>query len=498
MNRFLLLMLFTSSVVAQEVTMTILHWNDFHSQNLPYQVRSRSRVTNADTSYLVGGSATLASYIKKYHRGDSATLLLNAGDDFQGSPISTITKGSSQIQLLNLIRPHAFALGNHEFDYGRVSLTELLQTAQFPVLSANLIDMTSNSPYVNKYIIKKFGNAAVAIVGLMTTELHSLSLPKNIEQLTVRSLSETMNGLVPELKSQGADIIIALTHQGAIEDSLLATLSPDIDVIVGGHSHTPLFRPKYVNGILIAQAGSRGRWLGKIDLTIDTERDTLIRSTSDLIECRTSDITPDPIVARKVDELELMADKELNEVIAVLTTDWKRSSRGESNIGNWISDAMRSYASADIAFQNSGGIRKEVLAGNLTVRDFWEISPFSNTLVTFTVDGKTLRSMLAHQVAVDDDLCQVSGLSYVYTVKNGSRSLHNVKVGTGPLKENHYYTIVTNNYVAAQSKKYFGIELPESRLKFLNVIDRDILIEAAKLQKTITTKIENRIKEAEE
>jgi hypothetical protein len=106
--------------------------------------------------------------------------------------------------------------------------------------------------------------------------------------------------------------------------------------------------------------------------------------------------------------------------------------------------------------------------------------------------------MLAHQVAVDDDLCQVSGLSYVYTVKNGSRSLHNVKVGTGPLKENHYYTIVTNNYVAAQSKKYFGIELPESRLKFLNVIDRDILIEAAKLQKTITTKIENRIKEAEE
>jgi 5'-nucleotidase/UDP-sugar diphosphatase len=498
MIRLLFFILLSSSLLAQEVSITILHWNDFHSQNLPYQVRSRIRTSNTDTAYFVGGSATLAAYIKKHHRGDTATLVLNAGDDFQGSPISTITKGSSQIQLLNLLQPDALTLGNHEFDYGYRSLTEVLKSAQFPIVSANLVHKKTLEPYVNKYIIKNIGGVRVAVVGLMTTELTTLSLPKNIDGLMVQSLSETFNALVPELRSQGADIIVALTHQGVTEDSLLAVLSPDIDVIVGGHSHTPLFRPKYVNGILIAQAGSRGRWLGKIDLTIDVQRDTVMRSSADLIECRTDDILPDPIVAAKVNELEQLADKEMNEVIAVLKTDWKRSSGGESNIGNWISDAMRDYAKTDIAFQNSGGIRKEALAGNLTVRDFWEISPFSNTLVTFSVDGKTLRSMIAHQVTGNDDLCQISGLSYVYVVKNGVRSLHNVKVGTKPLNEKKTYSIVTNNYVAAQSKKYFGIELPESQIVPMNVIDRDVLIEAAKAQKTITSVIDHRMKEAEE
>ena len=106
--------------------------------------------------------------------------------------------------------------------------------------------------------------------------------------------------------------------------------------------------------------------------------------------------------------------------------------------------------------------------------------------------------MLAHQVSGNDDLCQISGISYVYVVKNGVRSLHNVKIGTKPLDEKMIYSIVTNNYVAAQSKKYFGVELTESQIISMNVIDRDVLIEAARIQKTITSIIDNRIKEAEE
>ncbi|MBI2429859.1 MAG: bifunctional metallophosphatase/5'-nucleotidase [Ignavibacteriales bacterium] len=498
MKIFSLLFFYTASLFAQNTNLRILHWNDFHTQNLPYQVKTKNRTTNKDTSFLVGGSATLASYLKKYHSGDTATLLLNAGDDFQGSPISTITKGSSQIQLLNLLKPHAMTLGNHEFDYGRNSLTEILRSATFPVVSANLFDHGSNSTYVKRYIIQQIGSIKVGIIGLMTTELSTLSIPKNVERLEVRSLSSTVNDLIPEIKKNGADIIVALTHQGVTDDSLLATQCPDLDVIVGGHTHTPLFRPKIVKGILIVQAGSRGRWLGKIDLVIDSRKDTVIQSTAELIECRTADIAPDPIVESKVNELEKLADKSLNEVIAEATVDLKRGGNSESNIGNWISDVMRAYAKTDIAFQNSGGIRKDILAGNVTVRDFWEISPFGNTLVTFSVDGKTVRSMIEHQLSLTDDFCQLSGLTYVYTVKAGEKKLHNVKIGTQLLDENKHYTIVTNNYVAAQAKKYFGIDLPESRITQLNVIDRDVLIDAAKVQKKITAAIENRVKEAEE
>lgn len=495
MKKILCIALFFSVAFTQQQTLTILHWNDVHSQNIPFQVKTKSKATNADTTYMVGGSAILASYIKKHHQGGSATLLLCAGDDFQGSPVSAITKGNSQIQLLNLLQPHAFALGNHEFDYGRESLTENIAQANFPVLSANLYDTTTSQPYTKQFIVQPFGNMNVGIIGLITEELPTLSLPDNVKHLKVMPLATTVHSLVPTLKKLGADIIIALTHQGVKEDSLLAVHAPDIDVIIGGHSHTPLFKPKYVNGVVIAQAGSRGRWLGKVELTVDTEKDTILNSTGELVECRAADILPDSVVAKKVAELEQLADKRLSKVVAELKTDWKRNNREESNIGNWICDAMRNYANTDIAFQNSGGIRKEALAGNLTVRDFWEISPFGNTLVKFSIDGKTLRSMIEHQLSLNDDFCQVSGLQITYSVQHGQRILKDVTVRTKPLQPKQMYSIVTNNYVAAQAKKYFGIEIPDTLITPLHVLDRDILIAAAKQQRVISSSVEGRIKE---
>lgn len=498
MKKFLALFLVTSSLLAQQISLRILHWNDFHTQNLPFQVKTKSKATDSDTTFLVGGSATLAAYLQRYYMGDSATIVLNAGDDFQGSPISTITKGASQIQLLNLLKPHAMTLGNHEFDYGRTSLAEILQKATFPIVSANVYDTQTNSSFVKRYTIQHIGSLKLGIIGVMTTELPTLSLPANVEHLEVRSPASVVNELIPELKKNGADIIIALTHQGVIEDSILATQCPDLDIIVGGHSHTPLFRPKYVNGIVIVQAGSRGRWLGKLDIVVDALKDTVVQSRGELIECRTADVTPDPIVASVVNDLEKLADASLNEVIAEATVDLKRAGNEESNIGNWISDAMRTYAKTDIAFQNSGGIRKDFLAGKITVRDFWELSPFGNTLVTFSVNGKTLRSMIEHQLSLRDDFCQVSGLTYVYRIVDGKKILHNLKIGKQLVNDTKWYTIVTNNYVAAQSKKYFGIELPDSAITQLHVIDRDVLIDAARKQKKISAAIEHRIKEAEE
>jgi len=498
MKKFFALFLITSSLFAQQIPLRILHWNDFHTQNLPFQVKTKSKATNNDTTFLVGGSATLAAYLQRYSIGDSATLILNAGDDFQGSPISTITKGASQIQLLNLLKPHAMTLGNHEFDYGRISLAEVIQKATFPIVSANLYDVKTNSTFVKKYTIQQIGSLKVGIIGVMTTELPRLSLPSNVSNLQVQSPASVVNELIPEVKKNGADIIIALTHQGVIEDSILATQCPDLDIIVGGHSHTPLFRPKYVNGIVIVQAGSRGRWLGKLDVVVDAFKDTVIQSRGELVECRTADIVPDSVVASVVNNLEKLADASLNEVIAEATVDLIRAGNGESNIGNWIADAMRAHAKTDIAFQNSGGIRKDLLAGKITIRDFWEISPFGNTLVTFSVNGATLRSMIEHQLSLRDDFCQISGLTYVYRIVDGKKILHNIKVGKDLVNDTKSYTIVTNNYVAAQSKKYFGIELPDSAITQLHAIDRDVLIEAARKQKKISAAIEHRIKEAEE
>ncbi len=498
MKKLTIVILFVSVLYAQQTKITILHWNDFHAQNLPFQVKVKSKLTNNDTTFYVGGSATLSSYIKKYKSESPNVLLLNAGDDFQGTPISTITNGRSQIELMNILMPDAMELGNHEFDYGRENVSESMQASKFTILTANLINTKNNKNFATPYLIKTINNVKIGIIGLITEELHTLSLPDNVKNLDVKKLSETVNAIVPELKRQNVDLIIALTHVGVDVDSLLALESPDIDIIVGGHSHTPLFKPKRVNGILITQAGSRGRWLGKIELTVDTQKDTVLKSYSELIECRSADVTPDSIIAVKVDELERLAAKELDEPIGELRSDWLRNGKGESNLGNWICDVMRDYAKTDIAIQNSGGIRKEMLAGVIKVRDLWEISPFGNMLVTFTVNGATLRTMVQHQLSISDDFCQVSGLKIVYKNKNGELLLHNLKVNNELVVDTKKYSIVTNNYVAAQSKKYFNVEIPSSEIKILNISDRDVTIEAVKKQKVINSVVEGRIKETEE
>ncbi|MFZ4621843.1 MAG: bifunctional metallophosphatase/5'-nucleotidase, partial [Bacteroidota bacterium] len=421
MKKLSLLLFIFSFAAAQQTQLTILHWNDFHSQNIPFQVKSKNRVTNTDTTFMVGGSATLASYIKLQKDSSKNVLLLNAGDDFQGTPISAITKGRSQIELMKLINPDAMELGNHDFDYGRDILSGYLKELKFPVLGGNMLDKRTGKPFAKPYTIITVKDVKIGVIGLMSTELHQLCLPDNIKDIEVKELAETVNGLIPELKKQKVNLIIAVTHVGVQGDSLLALAAPDLDIIVGGHSHTPLFKPKRVNGIMITQAGSRGRWLGKIDITVDTQKDTVLKSYSDLIECRTADVTPDPVVEAKVNEFESMAAKEMNEVIGVLKTDWKKEGRGESNMGNWITDALREYAKTDIAFQNSGGIRKEMLAGNIMVRDLWEISPFGNTLATFNVDGATLRSMIQFQLSMKEESMQFSGIKAVYRTVNGER-----------------------------------------------------------------------------
>lgn len=498
MKQLSIFLFLSTFIVAQQKQITILHWNDLHAQNLPYQIKSKNRATNTDTTFFVGGSATLATYLKQHSSSSPNALLLNCGDDFQGSPISAITKGKSQMELLALLKPDAMELGNHEFDYGKDQLLGYFASVPFPILSANIIDKRTGKPFALPYVIKEIDGVTIGIIGLMSTELHTLSLPDNVKGLEVADPSATVNALIPELKKKNVDLIIALSHSGVQEDSMIALKSSDLDIIVGGHSHTPLFRPKIVNGIVITQAGSRGRWLGKIALTVDVAKDTVLKAFAELIECRSADVVPDPVVAAKVESLENLAAAELNEVIGELKTDWKRDGRGESNIGNWITDALRAYAKTDIAVQNSGGIRKELLAGKILVRDLWEISPFGNTLVTFSVSGTTLRNMIQHQLSINDDFCQTSGMKIVYRTVNGSRLLHNVKVNNKLVYDAGTYTIVTNNYVAAQSKKYFGIDLAPEKITQLNITDRDVLIEAVKQQKSISTSLDGRIKEAEE
>lgn len=478
-------------------SLTILHWNDFHAQNLPFKVTKKTDA-GTDTSYLVGGTATLLGYIDSLRRDRMSVAVMNAGDDFQGTPISTISAGRSQVELMNIISPDAVTLGNHEFDYGIDSLRANISRASYSIVCANVLDDSASATLVPAYTVLSVGEAKLGIVGLTAPDLGLLTIKNNLRGLSLRSVDHTLDDAVHELKlKHQPDIIILLSHMGFESDTALAARRDDIDIIVGGHSHTTLFSPVKKNQTIIVQAGSRGRYLGKLDLLLDLAGDSVKSYRGQLIETMVGGVTPDPVAAAKVEELESMVDKTLDEVIGMLAAPWDRraNQKKESNIGNWQCDIMQRATNTDIAFQNSAGIRKNLDAGPIKVRDVWEINPFGNTLIKFAVQGDTLRKMIEWQAGIETrEFLQVSGLRYLYdSSKPKGQEVLSIEVAGKPVNDSALYSISTNNYVSGHLYDFFGIGEASVRMEDTGMLDREVFIQAVRDRETISSRIEGRI-----
>jgi 5'-nucleotidase / UDP-sugar diphosphatase len=478
------------------VALRILHYNDFHAQNVPMSVTSKGE--NGEKATIeVGGLAFLKAYIDKLKAEQPNSILLHAGDDFQGTPASTITKGRSQIELLELMQPDVMTLGNHEFDYGAANVRQLLPLATFPIVSANLFDKSQGAPFLPRYRVLHMQGMTIGVIGMAPPDLKRLTLRENVKDLDVLDAEKTIRQTMHELKTNfHADLIVVLSHMGIEVDTVIARAVPGIDVIVGGHSHTALFKPLHINDTWVAQAGSKGRYLGKLDLQYDPAAHRVASASGSLVEVRTKGVTPDPVIAAKVAEYEAIVSTELSAVIGELVTDWRRSGGAkESNVGNWMSDVIRKAAKADIGMQNSGGIRKDLAAGPITSRDVWEISPFSNQIVTFTVTGEQLLKALSTQGRKAREFCQVSGVRYRYDRTLPENKALSATVDGKPVNPKKKYKIATNSYVGGHLFDFF--ELPEAQIEVKplepETTDRDLFIEAIKKQKRIDAKLDGRI-----
>ncbi len=505
-NIALIVFLVSLSIFAQDNVreIRILHWNDFHAHNVPIKSAKKDSTGNSIT-YYYGGTANMLGYVNKFR--DSKTLVLNAGDEFQGSPICNYTRGKSQIELLNLYNIDAFVLGNHEFDYGQFALDSALQIAQFPYLSANIYFNPHSSTFGKSYIIKNINGVKIGIIGISPPDLNELTLPKNISEIKILNTDSVIQAGIDELKREHCNLVILLTHEGVDKDKLAAEkFYKDVDIIVGGHSHTPLFKPVIDSGVIIVQAGAFSRWLGELDIKVDIEKDTVIKSYGKLIETDMDSSVYDRTAAEKVDEMESSIKEEMDKVIGKLRIDWVASHNNESNLGDFEADVFREKAGADIAFINGGGMRKNLNKGDITVRDVWEINPFGNEIIKFSVSGKQLKQMMENNTLLrlqsiakknPLEILDCSGLTYSYESKRYPNDSINLiielKVNGKSVDDNKTYTISTNNFVTGQFKKFFGVINEEILFKTTGLIDRDIIIEAIQEIKSIKIKSEKRI-----
>ncbi len=498
--------LFALNSYSQDIKeVTILHWNDFHARNQPYKVSKKDSITGEQVYYLVGGVGSMTGYLKKYRSPNS--LILNAGDDFQGTPISNFTRGKSQIEILNSYKLDAFVLGNHEFDYSQYSLDSALALAKFDYLSANVFMESKNKLMGKPYVTKVVNGVKFGIIGITLPELFETSIPVNVKDLIMLNADSVIKVGITALKNEKCDVIVLLTHIGLEEDKQLADkFYPDVDVIVGGHSHTTLFKPVRRSGVVIVQAGSYGRNLGKLDLKIDIDKDTIIESYGTLIETVLDSSIFDKESASKIENLIAQYLPELNIVIGKLEVDWRASYSDESNLGQFEADAFRIKTGADVGFVNGGGLRKSLLKGDILVGDIWEINPFGNEIQIITVSGKTLKQMLKNNIKIRHEkiskgegaeLLHNSGLTYSYDSKKaleGSEDfLISVNIGRTEVDDNSMYTIATNNYVISQFKKFFGEISEPITPKDTGWNDRDLIIEYVKEIKVVNSVVEKRI-----
>jgi len=477
----------TAGAAMADYTLNILHINDFHSrQESINKYDSTCSAEEESKNECFGGIARVKAKIDERRAALSKdggnVIVLNAGDEFQGSLFYTTYKGDDTAEFMNGIGYDVMALGNHEFDDGVDTLAKFLGKVKFPVISANTI-AADGSPIAGKYkpyVIKEIGGQKIGIVSAITTDTADISTPGP----TVKFADEieTLKKQVEALKAEGVNKIIALNHDGYVKDKQIAASVAGISVIVGGHSHTLLSNtdpqalgpyPTLVKGpsgrdVPIVQAKSYSKYLGELKVTFDDDGN-VIRSEGAPILLDSS-VVPDPAYLARVKELakpiEALKAKKVAESSGVIEAAREICRVVECSMGNLVADAMLDRVKDQgmtIAIINGGGLRASIDAGDVTMGEVLTVLPFQNTLSTFQLKGADVVAALENGVSQIDQgagrFAQVSGVKYAFDVSKpvGQRvSAVEVRDGSGwkPIDTAATYGVVSNNYMRAGGDGY--------------------------------------------
>ena len=471
----LLAVLFVPGVAAEEpITLTILHTNDTHANIQPCMATCNNQN--------LGGVARRYTAIQQVKAEGGNVLVVDAGDPFQGTLFFNYWQGQEASYFMNALGYQAMAIGNHEFDSGPPALARFIDDADFPVLSANIdaSAQVSLTGLIEPYTIIEVDGEQIGVFGLTTEDTTFISSPG--PDVTFADVTSTAQATVAALQGMGVNKIVALTHIGYTPDLTLAAAVSGIDVIVGGHSHTPLGTmpgaqgdyPTVVNSptgepVLVVSAWEWGKYLGRLDVTFDAMG--VAESYNGAPILIDASIPEDPAIAADVEAFYAPVQQLANTVIGQteLLLDGNRPvvrSR-ESNLGNLICDAMlwkTEGVGSQICITNGGGIRAPINAGDITVGSVLTVLPFGNTIATLGLTGADVIAALENGVSrwenTDGRFPQVGGIRYSFDPERPafdrilSAEIKNADGTFSPIDPAEIYIVTTNNFMRAGGDGY--------------------------------------------
>ncbi|MCX8996823.1 5'-nucleotidase C-terminal domain-containing protein [Rhizobiaceae bacterium BDR2-2] len=475
----------TAGAALADYDLNILHINDLHSRIEPINAfDSTCSASEKEKNECFGGIARVKAAIdaRRAALAGSNILVLDAGDQFQGSLYYTSYKSAPIAEFMNGIGFDAMAIGNHEFDDGPQELAKFIDALQFPLISGNTL-AGLDSPVANKfegYIIKELGGEKVAVVSVLATDTDETSSPG--DSILFGDEISYLKDAVREIEEQGVNKIVLLSHVGYERDKEIAAAVDGIDVIVGGHSHTYLSSTddkaagpyptlvKAPNGVdvPIVTAYAYSKYLGELKVTFDDNGVVTAAAGAPIL--LDSSITPDPAYETRVAELgqplEELKQKEIGEATETIDGSRENCRARECTMGNLVADALLDRVKDQgiaIAIQNGGGLRASIDQGTVTMGEVLTVLPFQNTIATFQLKGSDVVAALENGLGQIEEgagrFPQVAGLKYSFDKSRpaGSRVV-SVEVAEGdgfvPLDPEKLYGVVSNNYMRGGGDGY--------------------------------------------
>ncbi|MFN9317513.1 MAG: bifunctional metallophosphatase/5'-nucleotidase, partial [Microcystis sp.] len=439
---------------------TILHSNDMHGDFLAEAKTGQGG--------LIGGLSLLSGYINQVRQTEKNTLYVISGDMLQGSMIDTEFKGLSTMEIMNYLAPNVVTLGNHELDYGFPHLLFLEKMANFPIVNANLYIKKYGKRLMNPYIILNVDGFDVMFIGIVTEEvLSALKLDKSIGTFVgLEDAAAEVGKICNTYKNEDIDLTILLTHIGFEEDQKLAAmLDPEwgVDMIIGGHSHTLLEQPAQVNNILITQAAVGTDQIGRFDITVDDDTNSIVEWKWELIPINDQVASPDVDLQNFINTYKEQVDRKYNRIVSRLNRQLTHPVREqETELGNLIADIFLEIDTIDVVLVGSGSIRGKELGPVVTLEDLKKVYPYDGSLYKIKVTGAQLTKVFTHFLRPEN---RKPGESQCYQISKGVRVVYNntkkaiesFSINEQPVEADRLYVICVQDYHYQNSLKSLNL-----------------------------------------
>ena len=442
--------------------LTILHSNDLHGDFLSEKVDEK----------LIGGVSMLSGYVSKVRSEEQNTIYCIAGDMFRGSIIDSEFRGVSTIEIMNMLSPDVVTIGNHEIDYGIAHLLFLEKCAKFPIINANLHISTNNARLFKSHQIIEIDGMKILFIGILTDTVLSMAKKEGLigSLVDIHDAVTEVERICNAYNSLDIDCTVLLTHIGFEKDKLLAAeldTSLGIDIIIGGHSHTYLEKPEEVNGILIAQAGTGTDQIGRFDLEIDTESNSVLRFSWKSIPITDEHCPRDIVLEDILNPYKLEAEKKYSRVVtrlkrALTHPSWYQ----ETELGGFLADILQESLRLDMMLVGSGSIRVSEMGPIILFSNLTECLPYDDSAIALWVTGAQLKKMILYMLrdeVWDGSHCEFfqfsEGVRVIYNKQN--HSFKEISLYGEPIEDKKIYKIGLQYYFYLNMKDFFSVSHEE-------------------------------------